>query len=225
VEPLETIWLRANTARQLLEMLDDLHWRGSPDWQRKLRLFACGIVRRVWDEIAAYPEARACVEFAELFVEGIGSTARLKRLHAANRAWLDRRRQRRGYDTLEEEVVRAAGDTCHPDAGLAARAFQSLTATTGGDYTPDNSRELVALLRCMFGNPYRPVEFDTRWRTETAVALATGIYADRAFDRLPILSDALEEAGCDHPDVLTHCRQARGVHARGCWVVDGVLGK
>ena len=79
-----------------------------------------------------------------------------------------------------------------------------------------------ALLRCIFGNPFRPVVFDPSWLTETAVTLATGIYADRAFDRLPILADALEEAGCDHPDVLTHCRQP-GPHARGCWVVDGVL--
>ena len=80
------------------------------------------------------------------------------------------------------------------------------------------------LLRCIFGNPFRPVAFDPLWRTETAVALAAGIYADRAFDRLPILADALEEAGCDHADVLTHCRGPRP-HARGCWVVDAVLGK
>lgn len=85
------------------------------------------------------------------------------------------------------------------------------------------NRIQAALLRCIFGNPFRPVVFADSWRTETAVALATGIYEDRAFDRLPILADALEEAGCDHSDVLTHCR-GRGPHARGCWVVDGVLG-
>jgi hypothetical protein len=80
------------------------------------------------------------------------------------------------------------------------------------------------LLRCIFGNPFRPVSFDPAWITETAVALAAGIYADRALDRLPILADALEDAGCDHPDVLSHCR-GPGAHARGCWVVDGVLGR
>ncbi len=78
--------------------------------------------------------------------------------------------------------------------------------------------------RCIFGNPFRPVVFAPSWRSETAVALAAGIYEERAFDRLPILADALEEAGCDHPDVLSHCR-GPGPHARGCWVVDGVLGK
>jgi hypothetical protein len=80
------------------------------------------------------------------------------------------------------------------------------------------------LLRCIFGNPFRPVFFSPAWRSETAVALATAIYAERAFDRLPILADALEEAGCDHADSLAHCRGS-GPHARGCWVVDEVLGK
>ncbi|MEO2092077.1 MAG: hypothetical protein ABGY75_21700, partial [Gemmataceae bacterium] len=75
------------------------------------------------------------------------------------------------------------------------------------------------LLRCIFGNPFQPVAFADSWRSETVVALAAGIYAERAFDRLPILADALEEAGCDHPDVLAHCR-GPGPHARGCWVVD-----
>jgi hypothetical protein len=80
------------------------------------------------------------------------------------------------------------------------------------------------LFRCVVGNPYRPVPMLESWRTPTVVALASGVYADRAFDRLPILADALEEAGCDHPGVLAHCRDP-GPHARGCWVVDGVLGK
>jgi hypothetical protein len=80
------------------------------------------------------------------------------------------------------------------------------------------------LLRDIFGNPFRPVTFDPRWRSETAVALAAGIYEGRAFDRLPILADALEEAGCAHPDVLAHCRGV-GPHVRGCWVVDAVLNK
>jgi hypothetical protein len=54
--------------------------------------------------------------------------------------------------------------------------------------------------------------------------MAEGIYGERAFDRLPILADALEEAGCDNPDVLTHCRQP-GSHVRGCWAVDLILGR
>ncbi len=60
--------------------------------------------------------------------------------------------------------------------------------------------------------------------SSTVAALAQTIYADRAFDRLPILADALEEAGCDNADILTHCR-GDGPHVRGCWVVDLILGK
>jgi hypothetical protein len=76
----------------------------------------------------------------------------------------------------------------------------------------------------IFGNPFRPIAVDPRWRTSTVLALADGIYADRAFDRMPILADALEEAGCDSADVLAHCR-GDGSHVRGCWVVDLLLGK
>jgi hypothetical protein len=82
----------------------------------------------------------------------------------------------------------------------------------------------TALLRDILGNPFRHVVFDPVWRTESVSALATGIYADRAFDRMPILADALEEAGCDDADILNHCR-GPGPHVKGCWVVDLVLGK
>ncbi|HUR54864.1 MAG TPA: hypothetical protein VMZ71_12080 [Gemmataceae bacterium] len=80
------------------------------------------------------------------------------------------------------------------------------------------------LLRCIFGNPFRPVSPDQSWRTSTVVALAGGIYEERAFDRLPILADALMDAGCDYPDILAHCH-SDGPHVRGCWVVDLLLGK
>ncbi|WP_246173418.1 hypothetical protein [Limnoglobus roseus] len=72
--------------------------------------------------------------------------------------------------------------------------------------------------------PFRPVTFSPAWLTSAAVGIATGIYDDRAFDRLPILADALQDAGCEDADILAHCR-GDGPHARGCWVVDRVLGK
>jgi hypothetical protein len=55
-------------------------------------------------------------------------------------------------------------------------------------------------------------------------ALVPAIYDGRAFDRLPVLADALEEAGCQDADLLGHCRGA-GPHVRGCWPVDLILGK
>jgi hypothetical protein len=96
------------------------------------------------------------------------------------------------------------------------------------------------LLRDIFDNPFQrpkvplwpnpaplwltsPVA-DPEWLTSTVVALARGIYDDRAFDRMPILADALQDAGCDNADMLNHCR-CNGPHVRGCWVVDLLLGK
>jgi hypothetical protein len=95
---------------------------------------------------------------------------------------------------------------------------------TGREVLRAESAAHLQLLREIVGNPFRPVAFDPAWRSPTVAALAGAIYDERAFDRLPILADALEEAGCDHPDVLAHCR-GDGPHVRGCWVVDLVLGK
>jgi hypothetical protein len=83
----------------------------------------------------------------------------------------------------------------------------------------------LRLLRDIFGNPFRPVVFSPSWRTSTAVALARTMYDAREFSAMPILADALQDAGCDNDDILTHCRDANQTHVRGCWVVDLVLGK
>jgi hypothetical protein len=80
------------------------------------------------------------------------------------------------------------------------------------------------LMRDIFGNPFRPVAVDPRWRTVDAIGLARAIYEDRAFDRMPLLADALMDAGCADEQVVGHCRGG-GPHVRGCWVVDLVLGR
>ncbi|MDY3556283.1 hypothetical protein R5W24_005446 [Gemmata sp. JC717] len=51
------------------------------------------------------------------------------------------------------------------------------------------------------------------------------MYESRDFSAMPILADALQDAGCEDGAVLDHCRDPHGVHVRGCWVVDLVLGK
>ena len=63
-----------------------------------------------------------------------------------------------------------------------------------------------------------------QWNDGTIPKIAQTIYDHRTFADLPILADALEEAGCDNADILTHCRSS-GEHVRGCWVVDLLLGK
>jgi hypothetical protein len=77
----------------------------------------------------------------------------------------------------------------------------------------------------IFHSPFRSVEFSPDWRTDTAVALARQMYEAREFGAMPILADALQDAGCDNDDVLTHCRDVNQPHVRGCWVVDLVLSK
>jgi hypothetical protein len=82
---------------------------------------------------------------------------------------------------------------------------------------------LPALLREIVGNPFRPVPPPSAdvlaWKDNTVPQLARGIDTEEAFDRLPILADALEEAGCTGPDLLSHLR-GQGPHCRGCWAVD-----
>ena len=81
------------------------------------------------------------------------------------------------------------------------------------------------LLRCVLGNPFRPAApVDPAWLTSTVTALARQMYESRDFALMPILADAIQDAGCEQDDVLDHCR-ADASHARGCWVVDLVLGK
>jgi hypothetical protein len=90
---------------------------------------------------------------------------------------------------------------------------------------------MAALLRCIFGNPIRPVSLAPAWLTPAVLQLAQKAYDNRLLPsglldntRLAVLADALEEAGCDNADILSHLR-GPGPHVRGCWVVDAILGK
>lgn len=93
-----------------------------------------------------------------------------------------------------------------------------------GDFSPLLTSSLPPILRDIFGNPFHPVTFSPEWRTDTAVTLARQMYDSRDFGAMPILADALQDAGCENEDILSHCR-CEGPHVRGCWVVDLVLDK
>jgi hypothetical protein len=87
--------------------------------------------------------------------------------------------------------------------------------------------EHVKLAHDLFGNPFRRAVIDPAWLTwnsKTVAKVAQAIYEDRAFNHMPILADALEEACCTDAALLDHCRQP-GEHVRGCWLVDLLLGK
>jgi hypothetical protein len=139
-----------------------------------------------------------------------------------------------GLCYVAEDVPRVANA-----ASCAASAVQSEQEATvyrkdpEADLDARHAREAALLaettqqanlIRDIFGNPFQPVTLDQAWLTSDVVTLAQGIYKDRAFDRMPILADALQDAGCDNENILNHCR-SDGPHVRGCWVVDLVLGQ
>jgi len=116
----------------------------------------------------------------------------------------------------------AAGTMAHHTSGKG----DSLHA----DYKLHKAKEAcvqAVLLRDILGNPFRPVAVAPSWlawNSSTVSRIAQAIYDERAFERMPILADALEDSGCDNADILAHCR-GDGPHVRGCWVVDLLLGK
>jgi len=186
---------------------------------RKMRLLAVTPARLRWAEIPEKP-FREAVETAERHADGCATDAEL----AAYR------------DQLYGYVGGQYPDWISPETN---RVVHSLAFTTtykptlrplvpGGTWTYCVSlvgEALCPIIRDIFGNPFHPVTFSPSWRTDTAVTLARQMYESRDFCAMPILADALQDAGCDNEDVLNHCRDANQVHVRGCWVVDGVLGK
>jgi hypothetical protein len=85
--------------------------------------------------------------------------------------------------------------------------------------------DAVAKAREIFGNPFRPITVNPEWSTPTVLLVAQGIYDSRDFSAMPILADALQDAGCDSDDILNHFRDPNATHVRGCWALDLVLGK
>ncbi|OWK41104.1 hypothetical protein [Fimbriiglobus ruber] len=135
---------------------------------------------------------------------------------------------------LAEHFAEAAvGDACDPDAADAATWAMENAQETATPHAklnkdgelPESTEHLpqVCLLRDIFGNPFRPVSADPSWLTSTVLMLTRQMYNSRDFSSMPILADALQDAGCDHLDILAHCG-GDGPHVRGCWVVDLLLG-
>jgi hypothetical protein len=233
----EAQWLACRDPEAMLKFLR----RKASD--RKRRLFACACCRRVWDLIPD-ERSRSAVGLAEQFADGLTDRAALDAARVVARDAYQQFSTAKGppYDGHYATgacvcvVAGKAGDAVKAWYG-AASATQMRRMADSREQTPAFTSHPVmqasweteraaqsASLRDIFGNPFRPVAVDPNWLTSTVVALAKGIYEERAFDRLPILADALQDAGCDHEDILDHCR-GPGPHARGCWVVDLVLGK
>jgi hypothetical protein len=224
----EQEWLACSDPRS---MLDFLVGKAS---RRKLRLFAVGCCRRIWS-LLTDERSRRAVDVAEGYTDGLISKelrdlASTDALNASNRATevfgaTDRKDQIAWKaNAAADAAADAAFQTVHEGPlGIASVARAAIDAVWDCDVIGDESAQAM-LVRDIFGNPFRPATINPAWRTSNVTALAQSIYDDRAFDRLPILADALEDAGCDNADILNHCRQP-GVHVRGCWVVDLLLNK
>jgi hypothetical protein len=188
---------------------------------RPWRLFACACCRQAWDTFSA--SARKAVEVAERFFEGeAGDQERMAARHVLSLP---------GAGVGSDAAFYASAPVLRDPTFARKTTLEALTALGGDIYHKRASKVeptvLCGLLRCIFGNPFRAPNFDPIWLARNdgaAVRLATSIATERAFDRLPILADALEDAGCDDGEALEHCR-GPGPHALGCWVVDLLLKK
>lgn len=196
---------------------------------RKFRHLACACLHSVAGELRA-AQLTQYLELVERLAEGDNAEEAEK----ANQTLmvLENTRLDAGYliAALRAALYEAVEPSPDPSGILRGPAF-SVASTIDEQmgrslnrFGTEHDAIYGTLTRCIFGNPFRPVTFNTSWRTSDVVALARGIYYDRAFDRMPILADALQDAGCDNLDILNHCRGA-GPHARGCWVIDSVLGE
>jgi hypothetical protein len=185
---------------------------------RKARLFAGGCFRLVWDLIQA-DDIRLAVEMSDARAD--------KRIGQQE---LERHRypMTKAADNVRTWLAVAIQSLATSNRNPSYVAWQVRTATQNDTYRHARRgipcRAQAELVREVVGNPFSPVVFDPGWRTADVLGLARGIYEDRVFDRMPLLADALMDAGCDNEQVLAHCR-SEGPHVRGCWAVDLVIGK
>ncbi len=226
----EVGWLASENPYHLLSILRKQHVKSS----RKHRLLAVACCYRVWERFSGV--GRHTVEIVERYAD---RQAKFTEMTAARlQTWQFARGQRHA-DILAFEATHRVAEiglsrVLHRMLGVAWGGPEMVRPTESyGWVWPEPStwrqacRTLCHLIRDIFRNPFCTTAVDSSWlwwNDRIVPRLAQAIYDEYAFDRLPILADALEEAGCTDADILNHCRQP-GEHVRGCWVVDLILGK
>jgi hypothetical protein len=217
-------------------MLDFILARVGP---RKRWLLACGLVRQIWDQLRDH-RSKEAVEAAERRADGQATD---DELHGAWVAALDAHFRANWDATL---AAHCAVRVLRPDEShlrdllrdarkvLARKPALERARSIGwrhSEGTPLHARAVagrqqVGLFHELFGNPFRPLRLDPtwrRWHDGVVDRLARGVYQEQRFSDMPVLGDALEDAGCEDDDVLHHCR-APLLHVRGCHVLDAILG-
>jgi uncharacterized protein (TIGR02996 family) len=194
--------MREATWRAGKQPLKMFAWVAGRFSTRRMRLFACACARLGWEALA--PAGRHAVEAAEAFADDPGAFAAMR---AAGQAVGGRGAPERWQ--AAQVCTRVAGATAARAALAHVRPAQAL----------------VPVLHCQFGIPHRELVVDLAWTNANdgaAVRLAREIYLNRTFSHMPILADALEDAGCTDVDVLSHCRDVKE-HWRGCWALEMLL--
>jgi hypothetical protein len=200
---------------------------------RKIRLCMAAFCRAIW-HVMTDGRCRHAVEVAERFADDPGAEAELK---AATKALPNKRRD---YSALHKTAPHDAARSCtsRNKRFLLAAMNQvhalAVLALEDGSHDPQTApaqlRRQAQVIRDVFGNPFRPVAFNTAWQTAEVLALAEAAYAERILpsgeldpQRLAVLADALEEAGAGG-ELLAHLR-GPGLHVRGCFAVDLLTGR
>jgi hypothetical protein len=211
----ETDW---NSRHDLDSMVREVS-TANRDGARVSRLFASACGRLVWRAFSKRL-GRPSVEIGEKVADGRADWGELRR------EFLRIRRAPPPTQETERAVYEASiailmlFEISVGSAGVAARQVREIARLVDHE---DLNQPQCDLLRDLFGDPSRPLPYDPGWSSPRVAELARSIYEARDFDAMPMLGDALEDAGCDGPEVLDHCRRP-GNHARGCWVVDCAMG-
>jgi hypothetical protein len=191
--------------------------------QRKLRLFASSCIRMIW-HLLPDDSTRQMAEMIERLADGSVTTTEYCLTINAARRTLERSAQ--GWLYLPLLRATSSDLTSTTTRYLAQKVW--LASDLRGDAA---NRLLAGFLRDIAGNPFRPIKRDVACLTPTVVSLAEAAYEERILpsgeldrDRLAVLSDALEDAGCSDVEMLDHLRRP-GPHVRGCFAVDLCLAR
>ena len=196
--------------------------------ERKQRLFRCACCRDVWHLLAA-EASRDAVEVSERYADGSATAAELKDRYIAARRVVKKRTVGLGYPMWAARVAASSSAPGMAPMGTSSAAWEVAQAATNATKASATARQ-AGLLRDIVGNPFRPTLLRPEWLTPDVSSLTHAAYEVRILPgahletaRLAVLSDALEEAGCDDTALLDHLRSP-GPHVRGCWALDLLIG-
>lgn len=218
------------TSRLTLEELEELRasllCRAATEAsRRKRRLLATAFARRTWSLLPK--SCRKGIELAERFADGIGS---VKEMIVAARRTLQRAEM---TSVARPEVGHASWSVYHalapfslPDHVEASHSSRRALILAGADSREELVSQCNILLDAIGDAPHSRhlVEHWQAWNDACVARVASRIYDERRFDDMPILHDALLDAGCDEEQILAHCREPL-LHERGCWVLDFLMGR